>query len=498
MPVNDFHHQDTAAPNAASPPSSGKGGANAVDKRAGKRAARSLFGFYLLVFALLFLLDAGRTVPMLERQSAEWDAPWLREAAGVVQTVSEMTGLAALTRGESGVLTALTPETLLGARSATEDAGSGESVTASGGEGQRSAPAAPEEDPGGKVEGKAAGKAAVEAALAEFRAGDAPAHKAEPALSGPGGAVAPSGESAFPGEGGTVVTPGEHSGDQIAGPSDAQATESGPLAAEEGRKPKVLLIGDSMMMEGFGPVLQRALRARPDLEVIKEGKYSTGLSRIDYFDWATYLNQLVSRDRPDMVVICLGANDPQDIIDEKGKRHIAGGASWASLYRERADKLLQEATAGGARVIWVGLPIMSKEPYSTRVRLLSDLQRQACEAYKDAEKPGQARFVDTLAVLADARGEYTSFATDAKGQGVRLRYKDKVHVTEDGGLRLTEHVLPFVFRDLGLPAQAPRKSAEKKPAQAPAGTPEKTSRQQPEKVPGPAASELPEKKPQGH
>lgn len=49
-----------------------------------------------------------------------------------------------------------------------------------------------------------------------------------------------------------------------------------PVRAETERKPLVLLVGDSMMMEGFGPVLQRTLRKRPDLEVVREGKYSTG------------------------------------------------------------------------------------------------------------------------------------------------------------------------------------------------------------------------------
>ena len=45
-----------------------------------------------------------------------------------------------------------------------------------------------------------------------------------------------------------------------------------PVRAETGRKPLVLLVGDSMMMEGFGPVLQRTLRKRPDLEVVREGE----------------------------------------------------------------------------------------------------------------------------------------------------------------------------------------------------------------------------------
>ncbi|MEG1610791.1 MAG: DUF459 domain-containing protein, partial [Bilophila sp.] len=182
-----------------------------------------------------------------------------------------------------------------------------------------------------------------------------------------------------------------------------------PLLAVPAGKPKVLLIGDSLMMEGFGPVLQRTLRKRPDMEVIREGRYSTGLSRADYFDWPTTLQGLIDSYAPDLVVICMGANDPQDIIDENNKRHHADSDSWRTLYQTRAERLLEIATAKGSKVVWMGLPIMSKEPYSTRVRRLSDLQKAAC-AKNDA-----ALFVDSTAVLSDGKGAYTTFTTDAKG-----------------------------------------------------------------------------------
>lgn len=249
------------------------------------------------------------------------------------------------------------------------------------------------------------------------------------------------------------VSPQENLTEKIKAPEMTEEQESpevqklSPSFSEPLRsKPLVLLVGDSLMMEGFGPALQRALRARPDLEVIREGKYSTGLSRLDYFNWETHLTYLVKKDTPDLVVICLGANDPQDIIDEKGKRHHADSTSWAEMYQNRAEKLLQAATSQGARVIWVGLPVMSKEPYSTRIRRLSTLQQNACEDY-----PAAARYVDTMATLADSKGGYMSYDVDAKGQTVRLRYKDKVHVTEEGGRRMTLRVLPFIFTDLGLP-----------------------------------------------
>ena len=61
---------------------------------------------------------------------------------------------------------------------------------------------------------------------------------------------------------------------------------------------KVLIAGDSMILEGFGFALERALKKFPGLSVVRAGKYSTGLSRPDYFDWMPYLRELSRRMPP--------------------------------------------------------------------------------------------------------------------------------------------------------------------------------------------------------
>lgn len=208
------------------------------------------------------------------------------------------------------------------------------------------------------------------------------------------------------------------------------------------RKPRILLIGDSMMMEGFGPVLQRTLRKRTDIEVIREGKYSTGLSRMDYFDWPDHLEALVYKKDPDIIVICMGANDPQDIIESGKKRHHADSAAWGDIYQARAERLLSVGTARGANVIWVGLPIMSKQPYASRIVKLTKRQEAACRKFP------LARFVDSMSVLTDKKGNYTTFLKDENGKHIRLRYKDMVHVTEEGGKLLTANLLPFIEKSL--------------------------------------------------
>ena len=207
-----------------------------------------------------------------------------------------------------------------------------------------------------------------------------------------------------------------------------------PLA--EGAKGVVLLTGDSMMMEGLGPVLLRFLRGHGGVEVVREAVYSTGLCRADYFDWPAHMKKVVEQHKPHLVIICLGANDGQDIVDANKKRHIAGTETWKVQYRERAKLLLAAAQATGARVIWVGLPIMGKEPHATYIKAVVAEQRAACE-----ETPS-CLFIDTWATLAGAKGEFLSFIQGKDKVHTRIRSNDKVHVTEAGGTLLLADIRP--------------------------------------------------------
>ena len=179
----------------------------------------------------------------------------------------------------------------------------------------------------------------------------------------------------------------------------------------------MLLVGDSMMMEGFGPVLQRT-RASARIwsgarRQIFDRSQPSGLFRIGPRSLRSWWEVQPGYGRD-----LHGANDPQDIIDENRKRHHADSESWKTIYRSRAERLLAVATAWRVpRPYGSVCPSWAREPYSTRVRRLSELQKEACETY-------HAAFVDTVKVLADAQGNYTTFKVDDRdatsGCGIRI------------------------------------------------------------------------------
>ena len=217
---------------------------------------------YALAFVLMLFLDAARFSSFLDRVGI--DFPPAAVVGQAVKGVAEATGLAAFSGAETRLVAAFNTDKPIGAVE-------GPSTVAPG-----TAPQRPVAD-----------------ALADFSREAASPAQLEP----PAEEVLVEGPASVP----PAAVP-----EQAIPAAQPETGGLPPVRAETGRKPLVLLVGDSMMMEGFGPVLQRTLRKRPDLEVVREGKYSTGLSRQDYFDWPAQLEKLVEKHNPDMVVICMG------------------------------------------------------------------------------------------------------------------------------------------------------------------------------------------------
>lgn len=207
-----------------------------------------------------------------------------------------------------------------------------------------------------------------------------------------------------------------------------------------GKKKRVLIIGDSMMMEGLGPTLHNRLRKRDNLDVHREGKYSSGLSRPDFYNWFENLPLMLETYQPDLLIMSLGANDTQDIVIDK-KRYFIDTKEWAEMYLQRAKDFIALADNGKRQIIWVSLPVMGKEPYFTRTKCISKLQEEASKTVANA------RFINIEHLLTE-NGKYTTFYTGKNNQSIRLRSKDLIHVSSEGGEILTDYVLPSVDNDL--------------------------------------------------
>ncbi len=238
------------------------------------------------------------------------------------------------------------------------------------------------------------------------------------------------------------VVPADSSGDNVESPVPQSAWQTNgqersvPGTSSPKLKPhKVLLVGDSMIAQGFGPALQRELMKHPSIDVIRKGMSSTGFVHQEDFNWASALRELIQKNEPDLIVIHMGTNDPIDILDDSDKRLCFGNDKWNEVYASRVREFLKFISKKKIRSFWVGLPIMGSHKYCVKISLINSIVERECA------KVSGCVYVDSWSALADSNGNYSPFLKKPGGRRTRIRAKDNVHLTEAGGEILSEHFL---------------------------------------------------------
>ena len=218
-------------------------------------------------------------------------------------------------------------------------------------------------------------------------------------------------------------------------------TTLNPLTHPSAASPlRVLLIGDSLGLD-LGGSLQNALAATGVVQATLDGKEATGLTRPDYFSWPNELTSDLGKVNPQVIVVMMGANDPQDFL---GPPDIPFGTyEWNTLYELRVRQFMTLATSKGAKLIWVSLPPMQDPGLNEKIAIVNALQRSAA-----AQVPG-VLYVSSAKLFGPT---YTAFST-INGQVVNVRTPDGIHITSQGGSALATDVMGRMRARFGIPVQ---------------------------------------------
>ncbi|PRP94747.1 hypothetical protein ENSA5_40700 [Enhygromyxa salina] len=205
------------------------------------------------------------------------------------------------------------------------------------------------------------------------------------------------------------------------------------------RAPRVLIVGDSLIVGGFGPALEAELEQRYSFAVDRRGKVASGLARPDFYDWFEVGPEARAEFLPDAVIVMFGGNDRQGLYMGEGAdpewiRY--GSEGWEPEYRRRINAFANAMTPAGEGLIWVGIPQMRSAKLCAHVAYVNRLVRAEL-----AIRPS-ARFVDVWTVLAEDGGFTEQLEID--GQRERVRTGDGIHITRAGGRVLAEYVHPRV------------------------------------------------------
>ena len=209
-------------------------------------------------------------------------------------------------------------------------------------------------------------------------------------------------------------------------PLDYHPTPAMPL--------KVLIVGDSVGLD-LGQPLVNKLASFGDVTAYLDGRIDTGLSRPDYFNWPAELQIDLTNQQPNLVVVMIGANDPQGLVTPDGSRHF-GQPGWDAAYSARVAAFIAEANGVGAHVLWVGMPPMQDPGLDAALGHLNNLVQIQVAQVKDHG----ASYVSSTPSLGDKKGGYAAFLPDTSGAEVNVRTPDGIHLTPGGGARLATAV----------------------------------------------------------
>jgi hypothetical protein len=198
----------------------------------------------------------------------------------------------------------------------------------------------------------------------------------------------------------------------------------------------VALAGDSMMAVGLSSTVLRLAPRYKGLTLVKAFRSGTGLARPEVFDWRTEYPAMLAGARPDVVVVAIGANDGQGFVED-GVTYTFGSAAWQERYQQRVQAYLNMLEAGGAHVVWLGLPPMKSAGFDEKIALVNRIQ------YAVVRASAKAVWFSTAGLIGDGDGRFRDFGK-VGGQTARLRQPDGIHLSDDGAALVAAKLLPWL------------------------------------------------------
>ena len=220
-------------------------------------------------------------------------------------------------------------------------------------------------------------------------------------------------------------------------------TKKQPVAKKKPEKPyrKFLFIGDSIMFD-LGTQIQYTLNKEYQVKDTQLAyKVSSGLNRIDYYDWYSQTTDILSNYQPDVLVVMFGGNDDQDIRDFQGKYRTSLSDEWKKAYRERVDKYAKIVSQSSLRkVYWVGQPISRNARYNKFFIALNEIYRDVSKSYP------KIQYISTWERFS-VNGAFAPILADKSGKIGYVKNSDAVHFTYHGAKIASEVVIDKLVVD---------------------------------------------------
>ena len=176
------------------------------------------------------------------------------------------------------------------------------------------------------------------------------------------------------------------------------------------------------------------------------GNNGTGLTRPDKYDWPEEIKKIIGSFRPDLLVVSLGLNDRQFIVDlSAGRAHVEFGTpDWTTKYTEQVTAFLQNGSTAPAGLMWIGIPAMRDAAANADAAEKNRIYSGAIAALGSSK----AQFVPPWTLNPNGPDTFKSIGPGREGSIVTLRAPDGIHFTSAGYDVLATYLYPKIVEKL--------------------------------------------------
>jgi len=234
----------------------------------------------------------------------------------------------------------------------------------------------------------------------------------------------PGGFNSAPVGGGPTQVAGEGA---VVAPITADAFDPAELGVKPEQLPslKNLLVTGDSLGQPLDVQLAREL-AGDGVVTTRDVHLGTGISKTDIVDWGLLSAKQVKDEKPDAVVMFMGANEGFPFPAAGGDNVTCCSPEWAVTYAQRARAMMDTYRRDGdARVYWLTLPMPRAVPRQKVARAVNAAIEVAAQPYRS-----QVRVLDMNEVFTP--GERYRAAMAVNGRKTLVRRPDGIHLNDAG------------------------------------------------------------------
>ena len=207
---------------------------------------------------------------------------------------------------------------------------------------------------------------------------------------------------------------------------------------------RIAFIGDSMSDGYWGGIVRATSKDNCQKYTLgRYGENGTGLTRQDKFNWAEEAKSILADFHPDLVVVSLGLNDVQSIVEANRTRTNFGSPAWSKKYREMVTTFLESLSTVPAGILWIGNPVLRDTAANSAAQERNKIIAEAIGIFGPP-----ARYVKPWQLSESGEDTFQAFGPGISGSRVQLRASDGVHFTALGYDVVAAYLLPIFIDQL--------------------------------------------------